>query len=137
MNHTPFGRSVYAVEETPRLPGSTGLDVTRVKIQVMAIVAVPGPAFAGILAGLPDPMLVQRSAAWAGTRRHLGRHHWRRQPGRRCLHSLGDPGRVVFLGVLKNGMTLLDISEYWQSAARGGLILLAVLINMAPSPKAK
>jgi ribose transport system permease protein len=40
---------------------------------------------------------------------------------------------VVFLGVLVNGMTLLNISEYWQHVVRGGLILAAVLINVAPS----
>jgi len=36
---------------------------------------------------------------------------------------------VVFLGVIMNGMTLLNVSEYWQHVVRGGLILLAVLIN--------
>jgi ribose/xylose/arabinose/galactoside ABC-type transport system permease subunit len=36
---------------------------------------------------------------------------------------------VVFLGVIINGMTLLNISEYWQHVVRGALILTAVLIN--------
>ena len=38
---------------------------------------------------------------------------------------------VVFLGILVNGMTLMNISEYWQHVVRGGLILSAVLINRA------
>ena len=36
---------------------------------------------------------------------------------------------VIFLGILVNGMTLLNISEYWQHVVRGVLILSAVLIN--------
>ncbi len=36
---------------------------------------------------------------------------------------------IIFLGVLVNGMTLLNISEYWQHVVRGLLILTAVLIN--------
>lgn len=36
---------------------------------------------------------------------------------------------IIFLGVLLNGMTLMNVSEYVQYVVRGGLILLAVLIN--------
>jgi len=36
---------------------------------------------------------------------------------------------VVFLGVILNGMTLLNVSEYWQHVVRGVLILSAVLLN--------
>jgi sugar transport system permease protein len=49
---------------------------------------------------------------------------------------MGGTGRVwgtmigvIFLGVIMNGMTLLNVSEYWQHVVRGGLILSAVLIN--------
>ena len=36
---------------------------------------------------------------------------------------------VLFLGIIVNGMTLLNVSEYWQYVVRGGLILGAVLLN--------
>ena len=42
---------------------------------------------------------------------------------------------IIFLGVLVNGMTLLNISEYWQHVVRGVLILTAVLINRAQAQK--
>ena len=42
---------------------------------------------------------------------------------------------VIFLGVLVNGMTLLNISEYWQHVVRGALILAAVLINIRPAER--
>ena len=36
---------------------------------------------------------------------------------------------IIFLGVLLNGMTLMNVNEYAQYIVRGGLILGAVLIN--------
>jgi sugar transport system permease protein len=36
---------------------------------------------------------------------------------------------VLFLGCISNGMTLLDVSEYWQLVVRGGIIVGAVLLN--------
>jgi ribose transport system permease protein len=36
---------------------------------------------------------------------------------------------IIFLGVLVNGMTLINVNEYWQHVVRGSLILLAVLVN--------
>ena len=38
---------------------------------------------------------------------------------------------MVFLGILVNGMTLMNISEYCQYVVCGLLILSAVLINRA------
>src|SRR5438094_290886 len=48
MNHTPFGRAVYAVGGNPEAARFSGIRVARVKILVMALVAVLS-AFAGIL----------------------------------------------------------------------------------------
>lgn len=36
---------------------------------------------------------------------------------------------VMFMGVLLNGMTLWGFNPFWQDVVRGGLILLAVLLN--------
>jgi simple sugar transport system permease protein/ribose transport system permease protein len=35
----------------------------------------------------------------------------------------------MFMGVLLNGMTLWGFNPFWQDVVRGGLILLAVLLN--------
>ncbi|MGH3387169.1 MAG: hypothetical protein ACRDO1_21500, partial [Nocardioidaceae bacterium] len=40
---------------------------------------------------------------------------------------------VVLLGVLSNGMTLLDINSFWQNVAKGALLVLAVTIQQARS----
>ena len=36
---------------------------------------------------------------------------------------------MLFLGCISNGMTLLNVSEYWQYVVRGAIILGAVLLN--------
>jgi simple sugar transport system permease protein/ribose transport system permease protein len=36
---------------------------------------------------------------------------------------------IMFMGVLLNGMTLWGFNPFWQDVVRGGLILLAVLLN--------
>ena len=40
---------------------------------------------------------------------------------------------LLFIGVLNDGMILRDISESWQMIVSGGLILVAVMINMGPA----
>ena len=42
---------------------------------------------------------------------------------------------VIFLGVIINGMTMLNVSEYWQHVVRGALILAAVLLNRIQQAK--
>ena len=33
---------------------------------------------------------------------------------------------VLLLGTLNNGLTLMDVSSFWQDVTRGGVLLLAV-----------
>lgn len=132
MNHTPFGRSVYAVGGNAEAARLSGIRVARVKILALMTVAALA-AFAGIL------QASQIQAGSASTA--IG---WELDVIAAVIiggtNLMGGAGKVwgtlvglVFLGVLVNGMTLLNISEYWQSVVRGALILAAVLINMAPA----
>ena len=36
---------------------------------------------------------------------------------------------VIIIGVLANGLTLLDVSSYWQQVVKGLIIVVAVLID--------
>jgi len=36
---------------------------------------------------------------------------------------------LVIIGVLNNGLTLLDITSFWQDVARGTLLILAVSVD--------
>jgi ribose/xylose/arabinose/galactoside ABC-type transport system permease subunit len=128
MNHTAFGRSVYAVGGNAEAARLSGIDVARVKTAVLAITAGLA-AVSGVM---------QSSEIMSGTATTA--RGWELDVIAAVIiggTSLsGGVGRVwgtmvgvIFLGVIINGMTLLNISEYWQHVARGSLILAAVLIN--------
>ena len=36
---------------------------------------------------------------------------------------------AVIIGVLNNGLVLMNVSPFWQQVVKGGVILLAVIIN--------
>jgi ribose/xylose/arabinose/galactoside ABC-type transport system permease subunit len=134
MNYTAFGRAIYAIGGNAEAARLSGIRVNFVKIAVMGIV--------GVLAALSG--IMQSSQIMSGNATTAT--GWELDVISAVIIGgtslMGGSGRVwgtligvVFLGVLVNGMTLLNISEYWQHVVRGGLILVAVLLNMAPTEK--
>jgi sugar transport system permease protein len=128
MNHTGFGRSVYAVGGNAEAARLSGIDVAKVKTTVLATTSG--------LAALSGVM--QSSEIMSGTATTA--KGWELDVIAAVIIGgtslMGGVGRVwgtmvgvIFLGVILNGMTLLNISEYWQHVVRGALILTAVLIN--------
>jgi sugar transport system permease protein len=128
MNFTAFGRSVYAVGGNAEAARLSGINVRFVKMAVLAFTAMLA-ALSGIL---------QSAEIMAGTATTA--RGWELDVIAAVIIGgtslLGGSGRVwgtmvgvVFLGIIINGMTLLNISEYWQHVVRGVLILAAVLLN--------
>lgn len=128
MSYTTFGRSVYAAGGNPESARLSGVNVKKVKILVMIGVQV--------LAALGGMM--NSSQVMSGT--HNFGKGWEMDViasviiGGASLN--GGIGKVkgtfigiIFLGVLLNGMTLLNVNEYVQYIVRGALILIAVLVN--------
>jgi ribose/xylose/arabinose/galactoside ABC-type transport system permease subunit len=134
MSFTVFGREIYAVGGNVEAARLSGIRVNRVKILVMGIVAG--------LAALSGLMLSsQISSGTPGAA--VG---WELDIIAAVIIGgtslMGGSGKVwgtmigmVFLGVLGNGMVLLNIKEDVQLMARGALILIAVLFNVAPTTK--
>jgi ribose/xylose/arabinose/galactoside ABC-type transport system permease subunit len=130
MGYTTFGRAIYAVGGNAEAARLSGIDVGRIKMSVMAIVALLA-ALAGIM---------QSAEIMSGTASTA--RGWELNVIAAVIiggtNLIGGEGRirgtlvgVVFLGLLVNGMTLMNINEYWQHVVRGALILSAVLINRA------
>ena len=128
MNYTSFGRSVYAVGGNAEAARLSGINVSLVKIMVLAITSMLAAA-SGVM---------QSSEIMSGTATTA--KGWELDVIAAVIIGgtslLGGVGRVwgtmvgvIFLGIIMNGMTLLNVSEYWQHVVRGALILLAVLIN--------
>jgi len=128
MKYTKFGRSVYAVGGNPESARLSGINVGRVKIICMVVVQLLS-ALSGILLssqvmsgafsfGKGWELIVISAVIIGGT------------------SLFGGIGKVwgtfvglVFLGVLINAMTILNVNEYVQYIVRGCLILIAVLIT--------
>jgi ribose/xylose/arabinose/galactoside ABC-type transport system permease subunit len=128
MNFTAFGRAVYAVGGNAEAARLSGINVRFVKTAVLGITAMLA-ALSGIL---------QSAEIMAGT--STTARGWELDVIAAVIIGgtslMGGSGRVwgtmvgiVFLGIIINGMTLLNISEYWQHVVRGVLILAAVLLN--------
>ena len=128
MDYTSFGRSVYAVGGNIEAARLSGINVAQVKILVMATVAS-----LAALAGIMQSAQIMSGAATTAK-------GWELDVIASVIIGgtslMGGEGKirgtligVVFLGILVNGMTLLNISEYWQHVVRGVLILSAVLVN--------
>lgn len=128
MNYTKFGRSVYAVGGNPEAARLSGINVKFVKTAALVIVQVLA-ALGGILCSSlvmsgnyaygKDWAMTSISAAIIGGTSIFGG----------IGKVWGTLVGLIFLGVIMNGMTLLNVNEFWQNILKGGLILFAVLIN--------
>ncbi len=136
MNYTSFGRSIYAVGGNLEAARLSGIDVWGTKTLALGITGI-FTAIAGIL--IASQILSGSATAargWeldvisaviiGGTSLFGGKGSIR-----------GTLIGVLFLGVIVNGMTLLNVSEYWQYVVRGMLIISAVLLNHALENHAK
>lgn len=128
LNHTPFGRYVYAVggnEEASRLSG------IRVPIIVMAIYTLSGftAAIAGIIltsrlmsgqpnAGVGFELDAIAAVVIGGTAMSGGRGA-----------IIGTLIGAMLLGVLNNGLNLAGVSPYVQNVIKGIIILVAIYIG--------
>jgi ribose/xylose/arabinose/galactoside ABC-type transport system permease subunit len=128
MTFTTFGRAIYAVGGNAEAARLCGIDVTRVRILVLAITGMLA-ALSGVI--LSSRMLAGNPTVAAG---------WELDVIAAVIvggTSLsGGAGRVwgtlvgvVFIGVIVNGMRLHDVHEDGQLIARGVIILLAVLLS--------
>lgn len=128
MKNTTFGRSVYAIGGNLEAARLNGIRIFRIKTVIMIITAllacVSGVMVSSqIMSGAPNAAIqwemdVIAAVIIGGTSFTGGRGSvW------------GTLMGVLILGFLMNGMTLLNINEYWQFVMRAGLLLGAVLVS--------
>lgn len=125
---TRFGRHIYAVGGNERAARLTGLNVPRIKLAVYTL--------AGALAGVAGLIVTARldsaqpnaglgyeldsiaAVVIGGTSLSGGRGS-----------VMGTVLGCLIIGVLNNGLFLLNVSPFWQQVIKGGVILLAVAID--------
>ena len=126
--YTTLGRAIYAVGGNREAARLSGIAVARVRIWTLAIT--------GMLAALSGVMLSARIMSGTPT----VAQGWELDViasviiGGTSLSGgvgtvWGTLVGIVFIGVIINGMTLLDIPIYTQYVVRGLLIFAAVLVN--------
>jgi ribose/xylose/arabinose/galactoside ABC-type transport system permease subunit len=128
MNYTKFGRAVYACGGNAEAARLSGINVNKVKITVMIAVQ-----FCSALSGVLVSSQVMSGAFSFGKGWEMTAISSVIIGGASLSGGLGSVSRtlvgLIFLGVIINGMTLLNVNEYAQYVVRGMLILIAVLIN--------
>lgn len=123
-----FGRHLYAVGGNERAARLTGLHVNRIKIAVYtlagALAAVAGLIVTARLdsaqpnAGLGYELDSIAAVVIGGTSLSGGRGS-----------VMGTVLGCLIIGVLNNGLFLLNVSPFWQQVIKGLVILLAVAID--------
>jgi sugar transport system permease protein len=128
MNFTRFGHAVYAVGGNMKAARLSGIDIWWVKSMCLGIL--------GALTAVSGTLIASQIGSGTGTTATgmeldviaaviIGGTSLFGGKGRIWGTLIG----VLFLGCIPNGMTLLNVSEYWQYVVRGGIILGAVLLN--------
>jgi ribose transport system permease protein len=129
---TRFGRYVYAVGGNERAALLSGLNVNRVKF----LVYVLGGGLAAV-AGLLVTSRLDSATPNAGFSYELDSIAAVVIGGTSLSGGRGSVWGTVLgcliIGVLNNGLVLLEVSPFWQQVIKGGVILAAVAIDKANS----
>jgi ribose transport system permease protein len=129
LNRTSTGRHIYAIGGNPQAARVSGISVDRVLVLVYVI--------CGFFAGLAGLLLAGRTdsgfpnagigaeldaiaAVIIGGASFFG--------GRGTV--LGVLAGVLIIGLLRNGLNLLNVSVFWQQILIGVVIILAVFIDV-------
>ena len=125
---TRFGRYLYAVGGNERAARLTGLNLRRIKIWVYAL----GGGLAGV-AGLILTARLDSATPSAGFGYELDSIAAVVIGGTSLNGGRGSvPGTVLgclIIGILNNGLVLLEVSPFWQQVIKGLVILLAVALD--------
>lgn len=136
LNHTVFGRRIYGIGGNIEASRLSGIPVKRTLYNVYIL--------QGILAAGAGVILLSRinsgqPTSGAGyeldviTATVLG--------GTSVSGGVGNIRGVIigvlFMGILTNGMVLLNVQDYWQQVIRGGVLILAVGFDLYTIKKSK
>lgn len=134
LNHTKFGKSIYAIGGNIHAAEVSGVNVKRNLIKIYA--------YAGLLAGLAGMVLsarVNTGQPGMGVAYELDAIAATTIGGTSHSGGIGTIGGAfvgaLILGVLNNGLNLLGVSAYWQQIIKGSIIVGAVVIDMRKNAK--
>ena len=115
MNKTRTGKWIYAIGGNPNAASASGINVNKILVIVYSL--------CGFLSGIGALILAELDAIAAciiGGASFFG--------GRGTV--LGVFAGVMIMGILRNGLNLMDVSSFWQQVLIGSIIVLAVYIDV-------
>lgn len=128
LTRTRFGRHIYAVGGSPEAATRVGIPVRAVLVKIYVL--------AGLLAGFAGVVLAARvdgADPLAGTGYELQAIAAVVIGGTSLFGGIGTiRGTVIgvlLLGVVQNGLDLLNVSSYYRDIVQGAILVLAVLLN--------
>ncbi len=125
---TSFGRHIYAIGGNERAALLSGVNVNRVKLMVYGI-----SGFMAALGGILVSSRLNSAQPNAGMSYELDSIAAVVIGGTSLSGGVGTVGGTVIgaliIGVLNNGLVLLNVSPFWQQVVKGAVILLAVIID--------
>lgn len=128
LNNTKFGKHTYAIGGNEQAARISGINVDRHLILVYT--------YAGLLTAVSALMLTARISVGQpsmGVMYELDAIAAAVIGGTSLTGGIGTiPGTIVgalIIGVLNNGLDLLNVSSYWQQILKGIIIVIAVLID--------
>ncbi len=129
-----LGRYIYAIGGNENAAKLSGININKIKIIVYTITG----ALAALL-GLITTAKLDSAQIDAGTGYELDAiaavviGGTSLSGGKGTI--LGTVLGAIIIGVLNNGLILLDVSPFWQEVAKGAVILLAVIIDKLGNKK--
>jgi ribose transport system permease protein len=129
-NKTALGRYIYAIGGNANAARLSGINIKKITIIVYSIAGVLA-AVSGIIvtsrldsaqpnAGVSYELDAIAAVVIGGTSLSGGKGT-----------IMGTVLGAIIIGVLNNGLVLLNVSPFWQQVVKGGVILLAVIIDRA------
>jgi ribose transport system permease protein len=129
LKYTDVGRNIYAMGGNPIASRLAGINVNRYVIGCYIL--------AGMIAALAGILLTARTGSGQPTSGSQGLELQSvtaaalggvaLQGGRGSIP--GTVLAVVLLGVLQNGLTILNVNSFWQDIAQGALLIVAIVIQ--------
>jgi inositol transport system permease protein len=134
LNKTKFGKYVYAIGGNEQAARIAGVNVDKYKIMIYG--------YAGLLSAIGGIILTSRISSGqptAGTMYELDAIAAAVIGGTSLSGGIGTIGGTIIgaliIGVMNNGLDLLNVSSYWQQILKGVIITVAVLIDSRKKSK--
>ncbi|MGI6152746.1 MAG: ABC transporter permease [Christensenellaceae bacterium] len=134
LNRTRFGRNIYAIGGNRECAHFSGVNVPATEVWVYVtnglLTAVSGLILTSRM-GSGQPMVGEGAEMDAIAAAVLG--------GASFSGGIGRIGGTIIgalvLGVLSNGLNLLQVGYYWQQVIKGAIILVAVYVDLIKKQK--